>query len=219
MASKRQETGRPRGLADRGSGRAQRRALALVVAATAVLGSVALLPAGALGSSGGVSVGEDGGTGATSELRVRKSNVKPGKVYFAGKRRAKLSFALKGSDPADIEIRLYHVDSDTSVRAWQLAGVKPGKSQSLTWRGKQASGELGRNGEHEFRIFDAEGLAADTKGAKGNPRFGFYRHKFPLRGSHSYGDGLGAGRGHRGQDLFASCGRRIVAARAGRVQW
>ncbi len=42
--------------------------------------------------------------------------------------------------------------------------------------------------------------------------------EFPIRGAHEYGDGLGAGRGHQGQDLFAKCGKRLVAAQPGRVQ-
>ena len=41
---------------------------------------------------------------------------------------------------------------------------------------------------------------------------------FPVRARHSYGDGLGAGRNHQGQDILAACDRRIVAARAGRVR-
>lgn len=40
---------------------------------------------------------------------------------------------------------------------------------------------------------------------------------FPIRGKHTYGDGLGAGRGHRGQDLLANCGKPVVAAQAGKV--
>jgi murein DD-endopeptidase MepM/ murein hydrolase activator NlpD len=41
---------------------------------------------------------------------------------------------------------------------------------------------------------------------------------FPVVGKHTYGDGLGAGRDHQGQDLLADCGKRVVAAQAGRVQ-
>ena len=41
---------------------------------------------------------------------------------------------------------------------------------------------------------------------------------FPLPSEHTYGDGFGAGRGHDGQDLFANCGRKLVAANDGRVQ-
>lgn len=40
---------------------------------------------------------------------------------------------------------------------------------------------------------------------------------FPIRGKHSYGDGLGAGRDHQGQDVLASCGKPVVAAQAGKV--
>jgi len=43
---------------------------------------------------------------------------------------------------------------------------------------------------------------------------------FPVRGRHDFGtavNGFGGGRGHQGQDIFASCGTRVVAARAGTV--
>ena len=43
-------------------------------------------------------------------------------------------------------------------------------------------------------------------------------HEFPLPSRHQYGDGVGAGRGHQGQDVFADCGKRVLAARGGRVQ-
>jgi murein DD-endopeptidase MepM/ murein hydrolase activator NlpD len=41
---------------------------------------------------------------------------------------------------------------------------------------------------------------------------------FPIRGKHTYGDGLGAGRNHQGQDVMAKCGTRLVAPRAGKVR-
>ncbi len=44
-------------------------------------------------------------------------------------------------------------------------------------------------------------------------------HSFPVPSRHTYGDGVGAGRGHQGQDLFAKCGKRVLAARGGRVQF
>ena len=52
--------------------------------------------------------------------------------------------------------------------------------------------------------------------------FAFYDHIFPVRGHHSYGDGFGAprdGHTHQGQDVMAHCGTKLVAARAGTVQW
>ena len=41
---------------------------------------------------------------------------------------------------------------------------------------------------------------------------------FPVAAKVTYGDGLGAGRGHQGQDLMARCGKPVVAAQPGRVQ-
>ena len=51
--------------------------------------------------------------------------------------------------------------------------------------------------------------------------FSLYDHKFPIRGKHQYGDGVGAprkGHTHQGQDVFAKCGTPLVAARGGKVQ-
>lgn len=42
---------------------------------------------------------------------------------------------------------------------------------------------------------------------------------FPVAGRFTYGDGLGAGRGHQGQDILASCGKRVVAAESGVVRF
>jgi murein DD-endopeptidase MepM/ murein hydrolase activator NlpD len=42
---------------------------------------------------------------------------------------------------------------------------------------------------------------------------------FPVRAPHTYGDGIGAGRGHQGQDLLAKCGKPVVAAQAGKVRY
>lgn len=42
---------------------------------------------------------------------------------------------------------------------------------------------------------------------------------FPLRGKHTYGDGIGAGRGHQGQDILSKCGKPVVAAEPGRVRF
>lgn len=41
---------------------------------------------------------------------------------------------------------------------------------------------------------------------------------FPIRGRHTYGDGIGAGRDHQGQDIMSDCSNKVVAARPGRVR-
>ena len=87
----------------------------------------------------------------------------------------------------------------------------------MSWDGKLAKGGYASEGTYAFRVF-SEGKRADVDGDPASGRFGFYGHRFPLLGRHTYGDGFGAGRNHQGQDLFASCGTRVVAARGGRIQ-
>ncbi len=58
-------------------------------------------------------------------------------------------------------------------------------------------------------------MPADDAGAGQDIGGGYV---FPLPANHTYGDGYGAGRGHDGQDLFARCGRKLVAANNGRIQ-
>lgn len=58
----------------------------------------------------------------------------------------------------------------------------------------------------------------DGGGGGGGSVSGSGNGVFPVRAKHSYGDGLGAGRGHQGQDIFARCGKPIVAAKRGRVK-
>ena len=41
---------------------------------------------------------------------------------------------------------------------------------------------------------------------------------FPLRSRFDWGDGLGAGRGHQGQDLLTKCRKPVLAVQPGRVQ-
>ena len=82
---------------------------------------------------------------------------------------------------------------------------------------------LGRGGLLALALLTMTGLAVSgalasgglsTGGGGGGEKDG----AFPVRGKHTYGDGLGAGRGHQGQDILASCGKKVVAAEPGRVR-
>lgn len=42
-------------------------------------------------------------------------------------------------------------------------------------------------------------------------------HAFPVQGPHTYGDGFGGARNHRGVDVMADCGTPLVAAQGGEV--
>lgn len=82
---------------------------------------------------------------------------------------------------------------------------------------------LGRGGLLALALLTMTGFAVSgalasgglsTGGGGGGERDG----AFPVRGKHTYGDGLGAGRGHQGQDILANCGKKVVAAEPGRVR-
>jgi len=80
---------------------------------------------------------------------------------------------------------------------------------------------LGRSGLLILTLLTTIGLAVGVALASGGLSAGGGKGKgsaFPIRGKHTYGDGLGAGRGHQGQDILAGCGKKVVAARAGRVR-
>lgn len=63
------------------------------------------------------------------------------------------------------------------------------------------------------------GVGPGGGGPGGGAEVGADGGVFPVRGKHTYGDGLGAGRDHQGQDLIAKCGKPVVAAYSGRVQF
>jgi len=69
--------------------------------------------------------------------------------------------------------------------------------------------------------FGTQAIAASTGGVStggtGGYGTGGADGVFPVRGHHTYGDGIGAGRNHEGQDIMAKCGKPVVAAQAGRV--
>lgn len=83
---------------------------------------------------------------------------------------------------------------------------------------------LGRSGLLALALLATMGLTVSaalasgglsTGGGDGGKQDGV----FPVRGNHSYGDGIGAGRGHQGQDIMANCGKKVVAAQPGRVRF
>ena len=82
------------------------------------------------------------------------------------------------------------------------------------WTGITKDGRVSRGQARRMRrqVEDGEGLPerqTDPVSADG--------HVFPVQGSHTYGDGLGAGRNHRGADVMADCGTPLVAAQGGEV--
>jgi murein DD-endopeptidase MepM/ murein hydrolase activator NlpD len=93
---------------------------------------------------------------------------------------------------------------------------------SLTW--DAGAQPIGR---YEFRVLTAGPggyQAASAPVPVAAAAFDLVDHKFPVRGTHNFGQSTARfdagrdGRSHQGQDVFANCGTKLVAARGGIVK-
>jgi murein DD-endopeptidase MepM/ murein hydrolase activator NlpD len=130
-------------------------------------------------------------------------SVDPDKGFFKGKRSA--TAHVSGGSVSELEV----VAADTGEAVATVPVKDDGAGEAVAkWNGVTDAGEVAANGDYEYRA--AAGGDSAT--------FEQYDHIFPVNGKHDYGDGIGAGRGHQGQDVFADCGTKMVAARAGKVE-
>ena len=156
-----------------------------------------------------------------------ETGVSTAKVFFAGTK-VRFSYRVNDTEPVPVHIELVNVKEDLVVRTWDPGPVEPNTVHTIAWNGKAAKGLRANAGRYVWRLTaqDSDGLTAESAGTSDAQRdaFDFYGHKFPVRGRHNYGDSgarFGAGRAghsHQGQDVFAKCGKKMVAARAGRVK-
>lgn len=178
----------------------------------AALGAaVALICLGGLG--GGVASSATGGKATATKLKLE--DVSPNRIFFRGKHPATFKYEIGGRQTEDLRIAAVR-KGHGAVRKWDVANVKPKTKYKLSWNGTVDHGKEVPKGKYSFRVEDASGQL-DRSNADGHRSFGVYPDIFPVRGHHGYGDGWGAGRGHTGQDIFADCGTKEVAARAGKV--
>ena len=161
-----------------------------------------------------------GATGNALELRVVGK-----RVFYDATRPARID--LMAREAMNVTVTLVRVADGAAVMGWPLA-LAPGVVSSVLWDGR-AAGVPQPAGRYEFRVTGgapsagavAAAAAPDTLAAA---VFDLVDHKFPVRGNHNYGEGqaaFGAGRNghtHEGQDVFASCGTPLVAARGGVVK-
>ncbi|MGH2952863.1 MAG: peptidoglycan DD-metalloendopeptidase family protein [Solirubrobacterales bacterium] len=150
------------------------------------------------------------------DFKLNAATAKPRKTFFDGRRRPKVTYLFEGGAPTDVRIEVVSKETRAVVATLVDSAAQPNTQNTVRWNGKAAGGTLAPNGKYKFRVGNAAGGVAQTTA---RARFGFYSHRFPVIGRHSYGDGFGAGRNHQGQDVFARCGRKVVAARGGTVQF
>ena len=145
-----------------------------------------------------------------SGFKVTRADTGSAKTFYDAERPSRLDYMFEAEGPTDIRIDVLR--GDNVVESIVKRNQEPFASHDVTWDGLADGGRIAPNGRYEFKV------AAVSGGRGAGAGFRYYDHFFPLRGKHDYGDGLGAGRGHQGQDVFAPCGTEIVAARGGEVQ-
>jgi murein DD-endopeptidase MepM/ murein hydrolase activator NlpD len=154
---------------------------------------------------------------SSGNFKLQKASAKPRKSYYYGKKKPRVTYVFTNSEPTDVRIDVVKRPSGRVVDSWVEHAQEPNTSHTTSWRGVR-HGKPVSNGGYKFRVGPQSGGMDSTTEA----RFSYHRFKFPVRGRHQYGDGVGApraGHRHQGQDVSARCGTPLVAARGGRVQW
>jgi peptidase M23-like protein len=204
------------------------RSIAILLAASASI-SLLAAPAGEADRS------PSGGASATpGNLKRASGPSDPGapavltavsseKAYVAG-RKIKFAYEVAGSTPAKVVVRVVRIADGSTLRKWDQGEVAPGAVKTLAWNAKD-HGKTPPDDRYAFRLSAAGPSGATARNAPdedaSRDAFDLHGYVFPLRGSHKYGDGFGvarSGHSHQGQDVFASCGTKIVAPRGGRVK-
>jgi len=149
------------------------------------------------------------------------------KAYVGARRAVTFSYRVSDGQPARVRVELVRASDASVVRTWTPTTAE-GAVQTLSWNGKVGRGQAPR-GRYSFRLTvdAADGARAQSSQVGDSTRdaFDLYDHVFPIRGRHDYGGagarfGTGrAGHSHQGQDIFARCGTRMVAARGGLVKF
>lgn len=144
------------------------------------------------------------------------------RFYYGARRRGVFRYMVSSEAPVGTRVDVIRQQDGAVVRTFIEQGVQPFALRVVKWDGTNAAGEVEREGRYTFKlhVVDSSGASASRTGpADGTDGISFFRHVFPIRGPHTYGDGMGAGRDHKGQDVFARCGTPLTAARGGVVKW
>jgi murein DD-endopeptidase MepM/ murein hydrolase activator NlpD len=150
------------------------------------------------------------------------------KAYVDARPGVTFSFRLSGASAAALKVELVSGADGSVVKTWTPQEVAPDQVQSISWNGRLGRAAAGP-GRYSFRLTAASADGSEARSSQTGDvqrdAFDLYDHIFPIRGPHDFGGAgarFGAGRAghiHQGQDMFAECGTRMVAARGGRVQF
>jgi murein DD-endopeptidase MepM/ murein hydrolase activator NlpD len=150
------------------------------------------------------------------------------KVFYASEGGVTFSYRVRDNAPVKVQVELMRATDGSVVRTWSPTAVPPGQVRSVTWNGA-GEGRTPKQGRYQFRLLAEGQRGATARSARDEDvqrdAFDFYRYIFPIRARHDFGSSgarFGAGRSghsHQGQDVFARCGSKLVAARGGKIQF
>jgi len=156
----------------------------------------------------------------TGAFKLKDLTAKPHKAYYYGKKKPRVEYLFTNTEPTDIRIDVVNRKTDEIVASITKESQEPNVAHRARWNGRvDGSKRSVAKGSYKFRVGPASGGKLESSETAD---FKYLPFKFPVRGSHSYGDGVGApraGHTHQGQDVMASCGTPLQAARGGRVQY
>lgn len=221
-----------------GNGRAVR---AGVITILALVGLLVASCSAALAATGGAPTPTSApppsgsGSGAPSAepsagaVTLVSAETAPRKSFYYGYRYPRLTFTIASSQPQnDIRVDVVNTAGEI-VRTFYRDDVAPAVAYKIRWDGTTAEGKPARNGKYSFRVSPQTPAAPAARKATTTTTlslgFTLYGYTFPVLGAHDFGSSaarFGAGRSghtHQGQDVLASCGLPLVAARGGRVQY
>ena len=150
------------------------------------------------------------------------------KAFFGARGGVGFSYRVADNGPVNVTVELVRATDGVVVHSWPAADAVAGTVRTVTWNGI-AGGALQPEGRYAFRLSARGSRGAIARSAQAGDAqrdaFDFYQHIFPVRLKHGFGEagarfGTGrAGHSHQGQDVFSSCGARLVAARGGEVKF
>jgi murein DD-endopeptidase MepM/ murein hydrolase activator NlpD len=180
-------------------------------------GSASSSGSGSTGTSGSSCGG--GSASAQPNFKVARRDARPAVDYPDDGIKPEYTYKITGvSQPVDAKVKVIDESAGRTIRSYCLQDVPPDTSRTLEWDNRTSSGEMAPKGKYQFKLTRPDGsIPNSTSTASPNHHFQWRGHLFPLRASHYYGDGWGAGRGHKGTDVFGYCGAPIKAARSGTV--
>ena len=149
-------------------------------------------------------------------------------AFFGAKGGVSFSYRVSDDGPVNVTVELVRATDGAVVQSWPPSDTSPGAIRTVVWNG-MAAGALQPEGRYAFRLSARGTRGATARSAQAGDAqrdaFDFYQHIFPVRLKHDYGEAGArfgtsrAGHSHQGQDVFARCGARLVAARGGEVKF